>query len=208
MSALHMAVKHGNKESVSFIINYFGGDVNIESTNGNNALHELLSEKLTASGRQTEESTVAITELLIALGCSSRRLNRAGDTPLHLAVKNHHIGAVEVILARDTDAMYVHDRHGRLAEELVASSDSAMKDVFHIQQPSSENNAIYPNLSELNIREYERRHNVVAVKSYFPPYNLLQKHQIIVVWWNIAAMLNVRDIIDVSLCAILVRILE
>ena len=184
MSALHMAVKHGNKESVSFIVNYFGGDVNIESTNGNNALHELLSEKLTASCRQTEESTVAITELLIALGCSSRRLNRAGDTPLHLAVKNHHIGAVEVILARDTDAMYVHDRHGRLAEELVASNDAAMKDVFHIQKPSSENDAIYPNLSELNIRgecENERRHNAVAVKSYFPPYNLLQKHQIIVV---------------------------
>lgn len=128
-AAIHLASENGYVETVRFLLDGFGGDVNILDSDQQTPLHCALLNCHDHKRMRRKEDFDMLIEFLIQKGVNVNQLNRYGETALHLAARNQFHKAVEILLLNDADVS-IKNKKDKSPRQVIPEFDLAMKQLF------------------------------------------------------------------------------
>ena len=128
-SSIHLACGKGLIETVRFVVERFGANINILDSEGNSPLHHTVKAKYNFKTMRRKDDFSAITDYLIKKKVSINTQNRHGDTALHLAAQNGFHKSAESLLMSGADPL-IQNEAGLTSRDLIPAYDAEMKQTF------------------------------------------------------------------------------
>ncbi|ELU07855.1 hypothetical protein CAPTEDRAFT_39133, partial [Capitella teleta] len=125
-AALHVAATKGHIETVRFLVERFGADVNIHDSCEQTPLHSLLLQRHDHRRMRRKEDFEGIAEFLMAKGVCIDHQNTNGDTALHFAAKNQFQRIAEMLLLSGQDAA-IKNKAGFTPRDVISDFDVQTK---------------------------------------------------------------------------------
>ena len=129
-TALHLAAERGYVEVAQLLVNKFGADVNCQDNDDCSPLHAVVSVRYDCRRMRKREDFDLVAELLIRNGSQIDLQCNTGNTPLHLAAKNHYHRVVELLLSAGADTT-IQNNENKVAKDIIPEYDLQMKQLFH-----------------------------------------------------------------------------
>ena len=128
-TALHLAAERGLVETVRFLLERFGADVNVLDSDDQNALHCALIHKHDHRRMRRKEDYEAMVDLFLKKNVKINQGNSNGNTALHLAAKNRFHRVVEMLLLARADPLRKNDGE-QIPLDLIPEYDVQMRQLF------------------------------------------------------------------------------
>lgn len=128
-AAVHLASERGLVETVRFMVERFGADINILDSDKQTPLHCAFLKKHDYRRMRHKEDFDALVDLFLRKGINLDQQNAQGNTAIHLAAKNQFHKAVEMMLMSCANPE-LKNKDGRAAKDVVPDFDIPMKQLF------------------------------------------------------------------------------
>lgn len=129
-AALHVAAEKGHIETVQFLVERFGADVNVHDSDEQTPLHSLLQRRHDHRSMRRKEDFDSVAEFLMRKGVCIDHPNCNGDTALHFAVKSQFHRIAEMLLLTGMDAL-IKNKEGQTPRDLISDYDMQTKQLFN-----------------------------------------------------------------------------
>ena len=128
-AVIHLAAERGLVETVRFLLERFGADVNNLDSDDQTALHCSLLWKHDHRRMRGKQDYELMVDLFLKKGVKINQQNKRGETALHLAAKNQFHRIVEMLLhaGADTRLKNIKDQ---TPFEVIPEFDLPMKQIF------------------------------------------------------------------------------
>ena len=151
---IHLAAQAGRTEVITELILRYGCDANARGFKHRTILHEALSNGFTSTG------TTLIDIFHISVHCT----DDDGNTPLHISCLYNQPKSVELLLYSYHVPIFVRNKGGKTALELVTGDDSIrklFKQYMHSEYKSIQ--AEYEVLRSLSLRKYPGQQKITRI---------------------------------------------
>ncbi len=128
-AVIHLAAERGLVETVRFLLDRFGADVNTLDSDDQTALHCALLAKHDHTRMRPKQDFEMLVDLLLKKGVRVNQQNRKGETALHLAAKNQFHRIADMLHLGSTDARLKNLKQ-QTAFEVIPEFDLPMKQIF------------------------------------------------------------------------------
>jgi len=126
---LHCAAEKGHIETVKFMLERFGAEVDRLDSRDQTALHYVLNKPYDRTRMRRREDYELTLEILMKSSSAINHQSKDGDTVLHMAAKHGYHKAVDMLLAGKADARLVNKQQ-QTARDTIPDHDLQMKQVF------------------------------------------------------------------------------
>ena len=126
---LHAAATYAMLETVRFIVERYGADVNALDGQQQTALHRAVSRRHSARCVRSRKDYELTAEYLLARGVHVNQQDSAGQTALHLAARHHFPAVVDALFVHGVDAR-LSDKDGKTASQYVPDYDVETRRLF------------------------------------------------------------------------------
>lgn len=129
-TALHLAAERGLVETVRFLLERFGADVNVLDSDDQNALHCAMMHKHDHRRMRRKEDYDAMVDLFLKKHVNIKQQNADGNTPLHLAAQNQFHRVVEMLLLAQADPLGKNNIE-QIPLDMIPEFDVPMRQLFN-----------------------------------------------------------------------------